>query len=60
FHTLFESAVRLVFFQLFRQKLPFELIAFIAISCGTFFPLLLEKKILRQNMLTKKFLLGLS
>ncbi|MEW6518556.1 MAG: acyltransferase [Thermodesulfobacteriota bacterium] len=61
FHTLFESTIRIGFIQLFKHnQVPFELIAFIAISCGVVFPLVLEKEVLRKNMITKKFVLGLT
>jgi fucose 4-O-acetylase-like acetyltransferase len=61
FHTLFESAVRIGFLQAFKNiQVPFELIAVIAITCGVVFPLVLEKEILRNNWVTKKFVLGLA
>jgi fucose 4-O-acetylase-like acetyltransferase len=59
-HSPFESAVRISFIQIFKNlQTPFELIAFIAILCGVIFPLLLEKKVLRNYGPTKKYLLGL-
>jgi fucose 4-O-acetylase-like acetyltransferase len=61
FHTLFESTVRIGFLQVFKQmQAPFELIAFVAITCGIVFPLVLEKKVLRKYWVTRKFVLGLS
>jgi fucose 4-O-acetylase-like acetyltransferase len=61
FHTLFESTVRIGFLQVFKStQVPFELVAFIAISCGVVFPLVLEKEVLRKNMITKRFVLGLT
>jgi len=60
FHTLFESSVRIAFFQIFKQNLaPFELIAAIAITCGVSIPLMLEKDVLRKNWVIRKFVLGL-
>lgn len=60
FHTLFESAVRIGFLQVFKSmQAPFELIAFVAITCGVVFPLVLEKEVLRKCWVTKKFVLGL-
>jgi fucose 4-O-acetylase-like acetyltransferase len=60
-HSPFESVIRIGFIQIFKHlQTPFELIAIIAIICGVFFPLLLEKKLLRNYMITKKYLLGLA
>jgi hypothetical protein len=61
FHTLFESTVRIGFLQVFKQmQVPFELIAFVAITCGVVLPLVLEKEVLRKYWVTKKFVLGLA
>ncbi len=61
FHTLFESAVRISFYQVLDDLyVKFEIIAFIAIAAGIVFPLILEKMILRKNKFTKKYILGLS
>lgn len=61
FHTLFESMVRIGFLQIFKNlQAPFGLIAFIAITCGVVFPLVLEKKVLRKYWVTRKFVLGLA
>jgi len=61
FHTLFESSVRIGFSQVFKHtQLPFELIAFVAVTCGVVFPLVLEKEVLRKYWVTKKFVLGLA
>lgn len=60
FHTLFESSVRIGFLQAFKlTQVPFELIAFVAITCGVVFPLVLEKEVLRKYWVTRKFALGL-
>lgn len=60
-HTLFESTVRIGFLQVFRHiQAPFELIAFIAITSGVAFPLVLEKTVLRKHSVTRKFVLGLN
>jgi fucose 4-O-acetylase-like acetyltransferase len=60
FHTLFESTIRIAFLQVFKHMgAPFELIAFIAITCGVVLPLVVEKGILRKHWVTKKFVLGL-
>lgn len=61
FHTLFESAVRIGFLQGFKNvQIPFEVIAFTAILCGVFFPLELEKRVLRKYWITRQFILGLT
>jgi fucose 4-O-acetylase-like acetyltransferase len=61
FHTLFESMVRLLFFQVIKiDKIPFLFIAFFAITCGVIFPLMCEKKIFRRFFLTRRLLLGIS
>lgn len=61
FHTLFESTVRIGFFQILKNiDVPFELIAFLAVSCGIIFPVIIEKKIFRRFRITKKFILGIS
>lgn len=61
FHTLVGSIVRIGFLQAFKHmQAPFELIAFGTITCGVILPLLLEKKVLRKNWVTKKFVLGLA
>ncbi|MBC8413708.1 MAG: acyltransferase family protein [Nitrospira sp.] len=59
-HSLFESAVRIGFSHVFKNiQAPFELIAFISITCGIVFPLVIEKNVLRKFSITKKFVLGL-
>lgn len=61
FHTLSESAVRIVFLQtLIDFHVSFELVAFIAVAAGVIFPLLLEKMILRKNVLARKYILGIT
>ncbi|NQT27218.1 acyltransferase family protein [candidate division KSB1 bacterium] len=61
FHSFFESAVRIVFLQIFTFiTVPFEIIALTAIMAGMIFPLLVEKYILLKNKITKKYILGLS
>ncbi len=61
FHTVFESAVRIGFSQLFKSiQVPFEIVAILAITSGVFFPLILEMKFFRNHWLTRKFLLGLN
>ncbi|MES9965459.1 MAG: acyltransferase family protein [Candidatus Sedimenticola sp. 20ELBAFRAG] len=61
FHTLFESAVRIGFQQVLGDfQVSFEIVAFTAVIAGIVFPLLLEKIFLRNNMITKKYILGLA
>ncbi|HOP46414.1 MAG TPA: acyltransferase family protein [Desulfobacteraceae bacterium] len=60
FHTLFVSSFRIFFEQVFPPFLPFLVIAFFAVGAGLFFPLLLEKFILRKYQITKKYILGLT
>lgn len=60
FHTLFESAARIALMQVLRKlDLPFELVALVAITAGLVFPFALEKYVLRQYALTRKYILGL-
>jgi fucose 4-O-acetylase-like acetyltransferase len=60
-HPLFESTVRIAFLQVFKHmQVPFAIIAFVAITCGIVFPLMLEKAVLRKYWITKKFVLGLA
>lgn len=59
FHTLFVSTVRMGFIQLIKnEQIPFELIAFVAITSGVVFPLVLEKKVLRKYWVINKFIFG--
>ncbi len=60
FHPLFESFVRILFSQTIQTNLPFELIAILAISAGTLFPLIAEIYIFRKYHFTRRYLLGLS
>jgi len=63
FHTLFESAVRILFYQVltgFRGRMGFEFIAFCAIGSGIVFPMVLEKFVLRKVDFTRRYLLGLA
>jgi fucose 4-O-acetylase-like acetyltransferase len=61
FHTLFEGTVRIGFLPVFKYiQAPFELIASIAIIGGVFFPIVLEKKVLRKYWITRHFVLGLT
>ena len=61
FHTMFESAVRVLFFQLdILPPPPFVILAALAVSAGVFIPLLIEKSILRNTAITRKYLLGLN
>jgi fucose 4-O-acetylase-like acetyltransferase len=60
FHTLFESAVRVGFFQVLKDDLPFEFVACVAIASGLVFPLMLEKHVLRRISLTRRLILGLA
>lgn len=61
FHALFESAVRIGFLQVLKNiQVPFELVAFVAVTSGVVLPLLLEKEVLRKYWITKKLVLGLS
>lgn len=60
FHTLFESATRIVLMQTLRGlKLPFELVLVTAVAAGLIFPLALEKYFLRKNDMTRRFMLGI-
>lgn len=60
FHTLFESAARIALMQVLRQlELPFELVALAAITAGLVFPFCMEKYLLRQYALTRKWILGI-
>jgi fucose 4-O-acetylase-like acetyltransferase len=61
FHTLFESTVRIGFLQGIRFiQTPFEVIALTAVICGVFFPLELEKRVLRKYSITRRFVLGIT
>ena len=58
FHTLFESAIRIGFQQVLGGlQIRFEIVAIAAVTAGLIFPLLLEKIILRKNVITKKYFL---
>ena len=61
FHTLFESAIRIISYQVLLAEFPlkFIVIALTAIISGIIFPIILEKMILRKNRFTKKYMLGL-
>lgn len=61
FHTLFVSAVR-IGTERFLNHFPFDFEVSIvaAVSAGVFFPLLFEKKVLRNSGFTRKYILGLS
>ncbi len=59
FHTLFESTIRVIFMQkLSFIAIPFEVTALTAIFAGIIFPLELEKRVLRNFLFTRKFILG--
>jgi fucose 4-O-acetylase-like acetyltransferase len=61
FHTLFESGIRIVFFQVFKiGNCFFGFVATIAILSGIIYPLFLEKYILAKYKLTRKYVLGIS
>lgn len=60
-HTFFVSTVRIMYSNVpIELYMHFELGALIAIISGICFPVLLEKRILRKNGLTRKYILGLS
>ena len=60
FHTLFESTTKIGLLKAGNFiPMPFELIAFTAVVCGVFFPMLLEKKVFRKYLVTRKCILGL-
>ncbi|MBX2824977.1 MAG: acyltransferase family protein [Gammaproteobacteria bacterium] len=61
FHTLFESAVRVAAFQVLGLPVSwFLIVGFVAITVGMLMPLLLEKYVLRNVQLTRRYLLGLN
>ncbi len=60
FHTLFQSVIRIGFYQVLDLSVSFEVVALVAVVAGVVFPLLLEKMILRKNKFTKKYILGLT
>lgn len=61
FHTLFESATRILLTQVLNDfNVPFIIIAFFSIIAGVIFPLFLERFVIRQFWFTKTFLLGIS
>ena len=58
-HTLFESFIRIVFYQLILSgNTKFEPIAVIAVGSGIVFPLLMEKFLLRKRALTRRYIFG--
>jgi fucose 4-O-acetylase-like acetyltransferase len=60
-HPLFEYPIRIIYLHIVGYiNISFALIAFVAITCGVIFPLLLEKEVLRKYWFTKKYMLGLS
>ena len=58
FHTLFESAVRIISYQFLKIDL-FLLVMLVAVCCGVLFPFLLEKYFLKKNLLSRRYILGL-
>jgi len=61
FHTLFVSGVRIAFLQgIDFIQIPFEVIAIIATFCGVFFPMELERRLLRKYSITRRLFLGIS
>ena len=61
FHTLFESAVRIGFYQVFSGvDITFELVAVVAIICGVLVPMGLERWVFRRYSLSRRAILGLS
>jgi fucose 4-O-acetylase-like acetyltransferase len=58
-HPLFESPIRILFYQVFKGSSEFFLVAILAISSGIGWPILLEKYVLRKFETTRKYLLGL-
>lgn len=61
FHTLFESTVRIMFYQVLADiQAGFELVTLCAIIAGIVFPLILEKFILRRFRFTRRYILGIT
>lgn len=60
FHTFFQSVIRIGFNQVLTDfPVCFEVIALIAVIAGILCPLFIEKKLLRKNKITRKYILGL-
>lgn len=60
FHTLFESAIRILFTsQLSSLKTPFLMIALLAVMSGLFLPMVIEIAVLRKSKLLSLLFLGL-
>lgn len=58
-HTIFESGVRIVFYQVLVDfNVSFEIVALMAIVSGVAFPLFIEKTFLRKYHFTRKYILG--
>jgi hypothetical protein len=61
FHTLFQSTVRIMFYQVLADiQGRFELIMLCSVSAGIFFPMFLEKFVLRKFWFTRRYVLGLT
>jgi hypothetical protein len=61
FHTLFQSTVRIMFYQVLADiQFRFELVAFCLVSAGIVFPMILEKFVLRKFWFTQRYILGLT
>jgi fucose 4-O-acetylase-like acetyltransferase len=59
-HTLFENAMRIgLIYSAIYNLIPFEIIAFLIVFSGIYFPLLIEKKFFRNYSITRKYLLGI-
>ncbi len=60
FHTIFESSIRIFFYQVLKINGFFWLKAVLAITAGVVFPVLLEKYVLRRFVMSQKYILGIS
>ncbi|WP_155325347.1 acyltransferase family protein [Desulfosarcina ovata] len=60
FHTLFESSIRLVYYQILqRDNSYFIPTAIFAVGSGIIFPLIIEKHYLRKFTITRQLVLGI-
>lgn len=60
FHTIFVSGVRITAYQILNHlSVNFEMVACTAVIAGILCPLILEKKLLRSNRYSRKYILGI-
>ncbi len=60
FHTLFESALRIMFVSIgYTDGAKFVVAAFVSIISGIVMPILFEKYFLRRNQISRKYVLGI-